>query len=109
MRVLAFSHSMTDGELAQSSRLWWLVSIVLTLSILVSAFSIVYFKDLNRRVFIDYQSQQQQHQYDRVQWGKLMLEESAWSTQAKIQTVATCNLPTKIQLLWCVYSPTKFK
>ena len=47
---------------------------------------------LNRRFFIQYQGLQQlQQQYD-IDWGKLLLEQSAWSTQARVQSLATYNL-----------------
>lgn len=58
------------------------------LGLLLSAFSVVYFKDLNRRLFIQYQDLQQTRQQYEVEWGKLLLEQSTWSTQARIQQIA---------------------
>lgn len=65
---------------------------VLFLCVFASAVGVVYMKDLNRRLFIQYQEQLQlQQQYD-VDWGKLLLEQSTWSTQARVQTIARHNL-----------------
>ena len=93
MRVIGLSRLSTGSSEQSAQRRGlarWVIG--LALAILVSAFMIVYFKDLNRRVFINYQSLKQQTQYYQVQWGKLMLEESAWSTQARIQSIAQTKL-----------------
>ena len=65
---------------------------VLVVMILLSAFSVIYMKDLNRRFFIQYQTLQQDKAEQLVQWGKLLLEQSTWSTQSRIQQIATKQL-----------------
>lgn len=60
--------------------------------LLVTAFAVVYTKDINRRLFIHYQEQQAMQQTYNVQWGKLLLEQSAWSTQSRIQNIAENQL-----------------
>jgi cell division protein FtsL len=60
----------------------------LVLSILFTAFAIVYVKDLNRRLFISYQDSKQNYNELTVNYGKLLLEESALSAQARIQQIA---------------------
>lgn len=69
-----------------------LVITVMIVSLLLSAFSVIYFKDLSRRMFIRYQHLQQVQQKDEVEWSKLLLEEGAWSTQARVQNIATTQL-----------------
>lgn len=64
----------------------------LVFSILLSAFTLIYTKDLNRRLFIQYHNAQQQQQQYQIEWGKLLLEQSAWSTQARIQRIAQQHL-----------------
>ncbi len=66
--------------------------IVLVMSLLLSAFGVIYMKDYNRRLFIQYQQTQQMGQQAEVEWGKLLLEQSTWSTQARIQTMAQNQL-----------------
>lgn len=68
------------------------VFITLMVAVLFSAFTIVYFKDLNRRYFIQYQNLQQVRQQYENEWSKLLLEQSTWSTQARIQRIAQQQL-----------------
>ena len=65
---------------------------ILVLTIFISAVGVVYMKDLNRRLFIQYQGLQQEQQQAQVRWGQLLLEESAWSTQARVQHLARTRL-----------------
>lgn len=65
---------------------------VLVLGLLISAFGVIYAKDLNRRLFIQYEALQQQEQQYQVEWSKLLLEQGAWSTQARIQRLAQQQL-----------------
>lgn len=64
----------------------------LVLGLLMSALGVVYAKDLNRRLFIEYQNVQQESQNYQVEWNKLLLEQGAWSTQSRIQTLAQNSL-----------------
>lgn len=64
----------------------------LTILLIVSAFSVIYLKDLSRRLFIHYQNLQQVQLHDEMEWSKLLLEEGAWSTQARVQNIATTKL-----------------
>jgi len=66
--------------------------LILLLGLLLSAFGVVYAKDLNRRLFIQYQDQQLAQQQYQVEWSKLLLEQGALSTQARIQFLAQNQL-----------------
>lgn len=68
----------------------------LIFALLLSAFATVYAKDLSRRLFIQYQSLQQEKTAMEVRWSKLMLEESAWSAQSRIQQIAQRQLSMKV-------------
>ncbi len=65
---------------------------LLTLSILASAFGLIYLKDYNRRLFIHFQKLQNTAQQYQVTKGKLLLEQSTWSTQARVQKIAQQRL-----------------
>ncbi len=65
---------------------------VLFMCVFASAVGVVYMKDLNRRLFIQYQGLQQEQQQYNVDWGKLLLEQSTWSTQARVQSIASQDL-----------------
>lgn len=70
----------------------YIALLILFICVFASAVGVVYMKDLNRRLFIQYQGlQQAQQQYD-VDWGKLLLEQSTWSTQARVQGIASEKL-----------------
>ncbi|OGT26103.1 MAG: cell division protein FtsL [Gammaproteobacteria bacterium RIFCSPLOWO2_02_FULL_42_14] len=69
----------------------WLIGI-LVIVLLFSAFSVIYLKDLSRRLFIQYRTLQQVQATDEVEWNKLLLEKGAWSTQSRIQYLATQQL-----------------
>ncbi len=58
----------------------------------VSAFLLVYVKDLHRRLLRDYQHLQQQSIALETEWEKLLLERSAWMSQARISQVAKDKL-----------------
>jgi cell division protein FtsL len=60
--------------------------------LIISAFSVVYLKDLNRRTFIRYQDMAHANQQARVDWGKLLLEQSTWAAQANIHQTAEQRL-----------------
>lgn len=60
----------------------------LVLAILLSAFGVIYLKDLSRRLFIQSQDVQQVQQQYQIDWGKLLLEQSTWSSQSRIQQLA---------------------
>ncbi len=68
-----------------------LVGLLIVVS-LASAFSVIYLKDLSRRLFIQYQNLQQDQAQSEMDRSKLLLEEGAWATQARIQDLATTRL-----------------
>lgn len=75
------------GQSAYSIQQLILVISVLGL-VLLSAFMVVYIKDLNRRLFIQYQQLQQVEQQAKIDTGKLLLERTTLSSQERIQMLA---------------------
>lgn len=89
----AYQHQVTPHPLwAILSHKQLLAFATLTLSVFLTAVGVVYMKDLNRRLFIQYQTLQQTQQQYNVDWGRLLLEQSAWSTQPRIQRLARNQL-----------------
>ena len=79
----------------------WLANIVclaLLGCVVLTALSIIYVKDYSRRSFSELQGLQQARDEAQVIWGQLLLEQSTWTTQARIQNLAThrlnMNFPT---------------
>ena len=70
------------------NRLGWL----LLAWLLLSAFSLVYVKDLNRRLSRDHQRLQARYVLLQTEWEKLLLERGVWTSQARIQRVAQQDL-----------------
>ena len=71
----------------------------------VTAFLLVYVKDLHRRFLRDYQHLQQQSIALQTEWEKLLLERSAWISQTRISHVAkeklAMHLPSKKEMhIW---------
>lgn len=65
---------------------------LLIVLMLMSAFVVVYLKDLNRRLFIQYQALEQVSQQHELNWSRLLLEQSTLSTQERIQGIAQSRL-----------------
>ena len=64
----------------------------LYLAVVISASGLVYSKHLERRYFIELQTMQEKTSQLETEWEKLLLEESAWSNQARIEQIATTKL-----------------
>lgn len=89
---LAFDGRSIPVKLSRSS----LRVIFLVVAIMISALVLVYVKDLNRRLFIEYQNLQQANNELNIEYGKLLLEQGAWSTQERVQTIAMRSLNMEI-------------
>lgn len=66
--------------------------LVLYLAVVLSASGLVYSKHLQRRHFVELQVLQEQGSELRTEWEQLLLEESAWSNQARIEQIANSKL-----------------
>ena len=65
---------------------------VLYVAVVVSATALVYSKHLQRRYFVELQSLQENGAQLETEWEQLLLEESAWSNQARIEQIANNKL-----------------
>jgi len=73
-----------------------IVNLALIIFLLCTAFAVIYIKDVNRRLFIHYQGLQATHDRLYEDWGKLLLEQSTWSSQGRVQRIATQRLAMTI-------------
>jgi cell division protein FtsL len=69
---------------------------ILVVAIFATLLGIVYFKDFNRRLFINYQESQQLTSQLNTNYAKLLLEKSAWARQARVQMIAEQRLAMEI-------------
>lgn len=69
---------------------------LIIMTLLITAFGIIYIKDVNRRLFIDHQELQQSSAMLQTDYEKLLLEKSAWSRQNRIQALAEQRLNMQV-------------
>ena len=79
------------------TRFWLLV---LTLAVFGSAVTVINAKHQNRKAFVDLQALHKQRDEMEIQWGKLQLEQGAWTTHGRVEQLARKDLdmitpPTK--------------
>lgn len=78
---------------------------LLAAAVFASALAKVYVVHLNRTAFADLQQLGAQRDEMNVEWGRLQIEQAAWSTHARIEEVATQRLgmrtpePTRILMV----------
>jgi cell division protein FtsL len=66
--------------------------ILLALAVFFSGFAVIYTNDYQRRLYIQTQSLNAQANQMQTEWGKLLLEQSTWSMQARIEQIAATKL-----------------
>ncbi len=66
--------------------------LLLALAVFLSGFMVIYVKDWQRRLLADSQALTTQQNQMETNWGKLLLEQSAWTMQARIERIATTQL-----------------
>ncbi len=91
-RVIAARQWRVARQNALSISKGMLINAALSSAVILSAFGVIYVKDLNRRLFIQYQNLQQVQAQEMSRFSKLLLEQSTWSTQARIQRIAQHDL-----------------
>jgi cell division protein FtsL len=83
----------------------WLMVAALWMAVLVAAAGAVYTKHRARTTFIELERLVAERDRLQVEWGRLQLEQSAWSTHAFVERVAGTRLkmnippPTGVQIL----------
>ena len=65
---------------------------VLWLAVLASAAGAIYVKHRSRELFVELERVNRERDRLEIEWGRLQLEQSAWSTHAFVENVAASNL-----------------
>lgn len=65
---------------------------LLIAAVFLSALAVIDARHENRMLFAQLQQLRQQRDQINVEWGQLLLEQSTWSTHARIEQVATQKL-----------------
>ncbi len=66
--------------------------VLLACAVFVSGIAVVYVKTLNRHLYSQLQISQSGKDQLQVQWSQLLLEQSTWSTQARVDRIASDDL-----------------
>lgn len=69
---------------------------ILLVVVTLSALCVVYTSFKNRQLFIELQTLQNEATGQQIELGRLLLEESTWSSMAIIEQVATSELAMKV-------------
>ncbi len=64
------------------------IFVLLIMSVLGSAFGMVYAKHQNRKLFVQLQVLQSERDDMNTEWGKLQLEQATWGTHGRIERFA---------------------
>lgn len=88
------SSSIYIGRRAAARRFSWVswVTPLLLISVFLSAFAVVYARDYQRQLVTDIQGLQMDYDNMVTQRSQLLLEQAAFSTQTRVQQIATQKL-----------------
>lgn len=68
------------------------LNLVLLMLVLVSALAAVTTSHRARKLFIEFEREQQRMRALEVEWGQLQLEQSTWATHARVEQIARDKL-----------------
>ena len=69
---------------------------ILVLGVIISAVAVSYTKFANRKLFVELHELRMQRDDLDVEWGRLRLEQSAWATHGRVESVARERLDMRI-------------
>jgi len=65
---------------------------LLILLVLISSFAVIYSQHQSRQLFVQLQALQKQVDDLDIEWGRLQLEQSSWSSHGRIEKIAVTKL-----------------
>lgn len=68
------------------------LNLILLMLVLVSALAAVTTSHRARKLFIEFEREQQRMRALEVEWGQLQLEQSTWATHARVEQIARDKL-----------------
>ncbi len=69
-----------------------LLVLVFAVVCVTSAMALIYTKHESRKLFVELEALTQERDELNIEWGQLQIEQSTWSTHARIEQVATDDL-----------------
>jgi len=64
--------------------------------VMASAIAVIYSKHQSRKLFVELQQLYKQIDVLNIEWGRLQLEQSAWSAHGRIERIARKRLSMKL-------------
>ncbi len=77
-------------------KLMWSVIALMVLANMATSLGVIYSKHQTRKLFVELQSLHKQIDELNIEWGKLQLEQSAWSSHGRIEKIARTKLKMKL-------------
>ena len=74
------------------------LTILLLCFVMGSAFGVIYSKHQSRKLFVEVQQLHKQIDELNIEWGRLQLEQSAWSAHGRIERIARKKLNMKLPM-----------
>lgn len=72
------------------------ITALLLILVLGSSFGVIYSKHQSRKLFVELQQLRKQIDDIDIEWGRLQLEQSAWSAHGRIEKIASKRLNMKL-------------
>jgi len=79
-----------------AERKWWLVKGLLVMAVMLSAIAIIYTSHSNRQVFNTLQQTLEQRDELEMEWGQLLLEQSALAAHSEVEKTAGNQLGMRV-------------
>lgn len=77
-------------------KLMWLFIAILIVAVMGTSVAVIYSKHQSRKLFVELQKLHQQIDELDIEWGQLQLEQSAWSSNGRIERIARKKLHMKL-------------
>lgn len=92
VKVLPHAEPLQKPSFALHTHSPGMGTLLLIIIVLLSGLAVIYLTDKNRHLAISLEESMATQNQIHQQWGKLLLEQSTWSTQARIQGTANKQL-----------------
>lgn len=92
VRALSHSSAITEKTTWKLPSREILIVAALLTGIFISSLGVIYDQAMNRILFSQLQSLQKSRDNLYLEWGQLLLEQSTWATQARVQNIAQKDL-----------------
>lgn len=87
---------MSQSIMAALANQKLVMTLLLALTLIASAAAVIGVSHWNRQLFIELNGLEQARDAYQIEWGQLLLEQSAWTSQGRIEHLAVSRLGMKV-------------